>query len=126
MKKDKVIKVDFLQEGENKTENLVKFLRYFEMTQHIQSSIRSPDRLLPPHGKTHPIYVVGQCSDGVAVVPLLGRSIVEAARLERTAVAQWRRSRRRRRQVGAVGRGLGGVGERRQVVHSGRWSVGGC
>ncbi len=94
----------------------------------IQSSIRPPDRLLPSYRKTRPLNIIGQCCDDVAVLPRglerLVWPVVEVGRLERTTVAKWR-GRRRRRQVGAVRRGLRGVREGRQVVHSGIWSEGG-
>lgn len=97
----------------------------------MQSSIRSPDGLVTSDRKTRPLNVIGQCSDNVSVLPrvlerLVG-SVAEAAGLERTTVATQRRGRGRRgRQVGAVRRRLGGVGERAgQVVHPGTWSEGG-
>lgn len=89
------------------------------------TSIRPPDRLFTPHGETRPFYIIGQCCDNIAVlghrVELLILSIVEAAGLERTTVVEWRRWRRWQ-----VGGGLGGVGEGRQVMHSGTWSEGGA
>lgn len=86
-----------------------------KLPKHMELLIRPPDRFLTSNRKTCSFNIIQGC-DRVTVLPRglerLVRSVVEAARLERATVAQWRR-RRRRGQVRAVRRRLGGVGESR-------------